>query len=73
MKKYGGILHNYRRIDYSEYKDYYPGTLGYMYFGYLDEDPTGRGFEGPNGVRTSMVVKDDGKQIETLNTIYDLA
>lgn len=71
MKKYGGVIKRARRFDFPECKDDYGGNLGYVYAGWMEHDPSGRGWHnGP--IRTSLVVKDDGDRIETLNTIYDI-
>lgn len=76
MKKYGGVLHSWRKhhlgSKYSqEYLDQtYGPNLGFIVTGTLHHDPTGRFGKGP--IQTSLVVKFSETQIETLNTIYDL-
>lgn len=76
-KKYGGVIHDWYKIEVPEYAGEYGGNLGFMVAGRLDEDPTGRGFAG-YPLRTSLVVKwdcaecSDELMIETLNTQYHL-
>lgn len=71
-KKYGGVIHGWRKSEtYEEYKVFNGvKTLGYVIHGALYDDPTGRFGRGP--LRTSLVVKFNPRRIETLNTIYDL-
>ncbi len=71
-KKYGGVIHGWSKSDiYEEYKNFNGvKTLGYVIYGALLDDPTGRFGRGP--LRTSLVVKFSEKRVETLNTIYDL-
>lgn len=75
-KRYGGKIENWTQITIPEeyqksYADAYGPNLGYLIYGRIGKDHKNRGFDnGP--IRTSLVVKNDGKQIETLNTIYDL-
>jgi len=71
-KKYGGVIHGWSKSPtYKEYKNFLGvKTLGFVIYGTLFDDPTGRFGRGP--LRTSLVVKFSPKRIETLNTIYDL-
>lgn len=71
-KKYGGVINAWFKSETrDDWKTVYGGSLGYYMMGRLGTDPTGRGFDN-EFLRTSLVVKFDEKQIETLNTIYDL-
>ena len=76
FKKYGGVILNWRKLDVAEtlgqsnLDKMYGPNLGFVIAGELHHDPTGRFGRGP--IRTSLVVKFSDKQIETLNTIYDL-
>lgn len=71
-KKYGGLIVDWYKEEFPEFKDTYGPSLGFVIHGRLDgPDPTGRGFSG-YPLRTSMVVEFSPSRIETLNTIYDL-
>ena len=72
VKKYGGVIQRWQLSPFMEQYEMFEGvkTLGFVVYGYLDNDPTGRFGRGP--IRTSLVVKFSDEQIETLNTIYDL-
>lgn len=71
-KKYGGVIHGWSKSEtYEEYKVFNGvKTLGFVIYGTLFDDPTGRFGHGP--LRTSLVVSFNKNRIETLNTIYDL-
>lgn len=75
-KKYGGRIERWWKQELNDAlkkktTDMYGPNLGFMIHGYIGKDHKGRGFDnGP--IRTSLVVKFSDKQIETLNTIYDL-
>lgn len=96
QKKFGGVIESWHKAEIvgSEVKtgsyvtqeqlnDMYGPNLGYIIYGSLYHDPTGRFGSGP--LRTSLVVNiwlnkrwklEDGRTgkgvIETLNTIYHL-
>ena len=76
-KKYGGVIERWYKIDLTDFYEQtqlnrmYGPNLGFIICGFLPTDPTGRGFER-GSLQTSLVVKFSDKQVETLNTIYDL-
>ncbi len=77
-KRYAGKIENWYTQDFSEYKDKYGPSLGYVVHGRLGHDHKNRGFDY-RPIRTSLVVAEeyaeDGKtliRIHTLNSIYDL-
>ena len=76
-KQYGGVIHDWFKypvvneaVTQAKLDDRYGKNLGFVISGHLKTDPTGRFGRGP--IRTSLVVKFSDKQIETLNTVYDL-